>query len=91
MTTFSPAELQIVKASTDVYALASTRTKLRKIAAHEYAGPCPICGGRDRFHVDTKTQRWMCSHCAGRETWQDVIALEQFLTGARFADAVQPV
>jgi putative DNA primase/helicase len=28
-------------------------------------GPCPICGGRDRFRFDNKTNRgdWICSNC----------------------------
>lgn len=31
-------------------------------------GPCPICGGRDRFHFDNKEDRgtWYCRQCEGR-------------------------
>ncbi|MFT5709022.1 MAG: putative DNA primase/helicase, partial [Oceanospirillaceae bacterium] len=31
-------------------------------------GPCPICGGRDRFHFDNKEERgtWHCRQCEGQ-------------------------
>jgi len=89
MTSFSPAEIQTVKASADLLDLARGRVHMKKIAAHEWAGPCPSCGGRDRFHVDTKSQHWMCSNCTGREKWQDVIAFRRMLTGETFVDAVE--
>ncbi|HSH81236.1 MAG TPA: primase-helicase zinc-binding domain-containing protein [Herpetosiphonaceae bacterium] len=86
---FAPAEIDQVKASTDILALAERYSTLRKVAAREYAGPCPKCGGRDRFHVDEKRQTWMCRSCTGAETWGDVIALQRFLTGEDFPAAVK--
>jgi DNA primase len=43
-------------------------TTLRKVAAThggEYAGPCPFCGGRDRFRVWPTSERpgWWCRQC----------------------------
>lgn len=38
----------------DILTLAEKKTKLRKTASThggEWVGPCPACGGRDRFHV----------------------------------------
>lgn len=35
---------------------------LRHVSGDEYAGPCPKCGGRDRFHV--KADTWQCRQCA---------------------------
>jgi len=32
----------------------------------EYAGPCPFCGGVDRFHVVPMTGRWYCRRCTPR-------------------------
>ncbi len=32
----------------------------------EYAGPCPFCGGADRFHVTPAAGKWYCRHCAPR-------------------------
>ncbi|MBU2613766.1 hypothetical protein KJ925_04940 [Patescibacteria group bacterium] len=29
----------------------------------EYAGPCPACGGEDRFHLWPETGRWWCRQC----------------------------
>jgi hypothetical protein len=26
-------------------------------------GPCPRCGGTDRFSINTKKQCWNCRHC----------------------------
>jgi hypothetical protein len=50
----------------------------------ERVGPCPICGGRDRFAINTKKQVWNCRGCA---VGGDVIALVRFLDGCEFADA----
>ena len=32
-------------------------------------GPCPICGGKDRFHFDDKEGRgtWICRQCDGKQ------------------------
>lgn len=32
---------------------------------HDRHGPCPLCGGRDRFRFDDKDGKgtWICSHC----------------------------
>lgn len=38
----------------------------------EYAGPCPFCGGTDRFHVRLDRMRWLCRSCNPR--WDDAIA-----------------
>ena len=38
----------------DILSLAQSKTQLRKTASThggEWVGPCPACGGRDRFHV----------------------------------------
>ena len=36
-------------------------------------GPCPVCGGRDRFRVQPGAGRWLCRQCTGGK-WRDVIA-----------------
>jgi hypothetical protein len=38
----------------------------------EMTGPCPACGGRDRFNI--QAGRWLCRHCTGGR-WRDVFAL----------------
>jgi DNA primase len=49
----------------------------------EYAGPCPACGGRDRFKVQPQGGSdgrgvWMCRSCTGPEDWRDAIAYIQW-------------
>lgn len=41
-------------------------TQLRKVSGREYAGACPVCGGRDRLHVIDAgaTSWWFCRQCA---------------------------
>jgi phage/plasmid primase-like uncharacterized protein len=47
--------------------------------------PCPMCGGRDRFSVNTRRQVFNCRGC-GRKG--DVIALVQALNGISYLDAI---
>lgn len=37
----------------------------------EYAGPCPYCGGVDRFRIQAQSNRWYCRQC-GDGHWHDV-------------------
>jgi len=39
--------------------------------AKEMTGPCPICGGTDRFNV--RRDRWLCRVCTSGK-WRDLIA-----------------
>jgi phage/plasmid primase-like uncharacterized protein len=48
-------------------------------------GPCPVCGGRDRFSINIRKQVFHCRPCSGG----DVIALVQHLDGCGFLAAVQ--
>lgn len=68
----------------------------RKVSsAHggEYAGPCPLCGGTDRFHVwpDKRSDsgisppgRWWCRQCGASG---DLIAYLMQVDGLTFGDA----
>jgi Toprim domain len=47
-------------------------------------GPCPRCGGTDRFSINTKKQVWNCRGYGGG----DVIALVEHLDGVGFLDAI---
>jgi DNA primase len=53
----------------------------------EYEGPCPFCGGRDRFRLwpSGDPPRWWCRQC---ELKGDLIAFVQRRDGLPFADAV---
>jgi phage/plasmid primase-like uncharacterized protein len=51
----------------------------------ELSGPCPLCGGFDRFSINTKRQVF---HCRGCAVGGNVIRLVEHLDGVSFADAV---
>lgn len=36
-----------------------------KRAGREWVGPCPVCGGRDRFGINPDKGAWNCRHCGG--------------------------
>jgi CHC2 zinc finger/Toprim domain len=61
--------------------------KLRR-SGGEWVGPCPICGGRDRFGVNPSKRLWNCRGC-GRGG--DAIDLVRHLRGSSFAEAVEMV
>jgi hypothetical protein len=49
------------------------------------AGPCPRCGGHDRFSINLKKQVWNCRGC---QRGGDVIELVRFLDDVDFRQAV---
>lgn len=71
-------DLQALKEKVDLLALAGRDTTLKRVASTnggEFAGPCPFCGGRDRFRLQPKNAggpRWLCRGCSeGR--WQSAV------------------
>lgn len=75
---------EAIKQAIDLVDFVQGYTQLRQISrAGEYAGPCPRCGGEDRFHV--KGQRFYCRQCYPRGG--DVIDLVQLLHGVDFREA----
>jgi len=61
----------------NVFDLAQNDTQLKKVSSTgggEWAGSCPMCGGKDRFRVQPGKQdggRWYCRHC-GEGKWHDL-------------------
>lgn len=51
----------------------------------ELVGPCPHCGGRDRFGVNTRTNVFLCRRCDGKG---DQIALVRLALGMDFHAAL---
>src|SRR2546423_1564819 len=49
----------------DVLFLAQQDTQLHRASVNEQAGPCPGCGGDDRFRVKYHDEKWvfMCRGC----------------------------
>ena len=58
---------------------------LRGQGFYEKVGPCPVCGGDDRFAINTRKGVFNCRGCG---VGGDAISLEQFLTGHNFHAAV---
>lgn len=52
----------------------------------ELVGPCPVCGGRDRFAINTRKATFLCRKCDGRG---DGIDLVRFVLGLDFAGALR--
>lgn len=68
-----------IKTSTNILDYITTPLELCSSGNHEYEGPCPFCGGKDRFHVQpyaTRGPRWFCRQCTGDigadGKWQDI-------------------
>ena len=57
---------------------------LKRLGA-ELIGPCPVCGGRDRFAINVRKQVFNCRGCGGKG---DVIALVQHFDDCQFTDAI---
>jgi hypothetical protein len=61
------------------------RRGIKLVGRGECVGPCPVCGGRDRFSINVKKQVWNCRGCA---KGGDVVDLVQHLDGVDFKAAV---
>lgn len=59
---------------------------LRRATATERVGPCPKCGGRDRFSVNIKRQVWNCRGCG--QGGRNALDLVMHVRGFDFAGAV---
>lgn len=89
-------------AGLDLIELAGRRVELRKMGAGEWGGPCPKCGGDDRFHC--KADWFFCRQCyppdngqphdrLGYLAWidgKDFIEVCQELTGAVIVQTQAP-
>jgi hypothetical protein len=65
--------------------LAHRGIRLRRIGA-ELVGPCPVCGGTDRFSINVRKNVWNCRSC---QRGGDVIDLVQHIDGIGFLEAVR--
>jgi hypothetical protein len=61
------------------------RRSIRLRGKSDRVGPCPVCGGTDRFSINTRKQLFNCRSFGGG----DVIAMVQHLDGCGFAEAVR--
>jgi hypothetical protein len=54
----------------------------------ELDGPCPRCGGTDRFAVNLTKQKWNCRECKPETITGDIIGLIMWLDDCDFRSAV---
>jgi phage/plasmid primase-like uncharacterized protein len=79
------ANIELAKEVSIEAVLAQRGYQLKRNGA-DLAGPCPFCGGRDRFVVTPKKRRWFCRGFRERD---DVIGLVQRLDNVSFPNAVE--
>jgi hypothetical protein len=61
-------------------------SSLKRMTAAEWAGPCPACGGTDRFAINVRRRLWNCRSCS--RGGNDAISLVGHLRGLDFREAV---
>ena len=64
----------------------AARRGIKLRGGNERSGPCPACGGTDRFSINVKKQLWNCRRC---QRGGDVISLVRHLDGVGFEDAIE--
>ena len=84
-------DVTMLKERTDLLALIGNDVALQRVASThggEWAGPCPFCGGHDRFRVwpEQDGGRFWCRQC---EMQGDAIAYVQRRDGITFAEACE--
>lgn len=77
----------------DLLSVISPLVPLKKIGTSsggEWSGPCPFCGGNDRFSVQPyhDEPRWLCRYCTDGK-WKDIIDFIQRRDNTGFVDACQ--
>jgi len=86
--------IRILKHTIDLLAIVGRDTQLRKVATTkggEYAGPCPFCGGEDRYRVQPKHSdggRRYCRGC-GEDRWHDAIDYIMQRDNISFIEAIR--
>lgn len=72
------------------YKISAFTPNLKRVGRSFFAGPCPMCGGDDRFVVKETDlgEVWLCRHC-GDGKYRDVIDLVAQLNRCDFILAVQ--
>lgn len=64
--------------------IARRHIELMRSTSVEWCGPCPVCGGRDRFSININKQVFYCRRC---DVGGDVVDLVRFLDDCSFFEA----
>lgn len=59
-----------------------------KRAGREWIGPCPFCGGTDRFSINPMKAKW---HCRGHGGGGDAIGMVMHIAGLSFLEAIEDI
>lgn len=73
----------------DLVGIAERHTRLEKVG-HYWEGPCPFCGGKDRYQIKQRPDgeyRWFCRGCSDGK-YLDVISFIERLEHVEFFEAV---
>ena len=62
------------------------RRRIKLVGRVDRCGPCPLCGGKDCFSINTRKQVFLCRGCVARG---NVIALVRFLDGCGLLEALE--
>lgn len=76
--------------NTELLSIVSRSTTLKKTGVNWWCGPCPFCGGKDRFvlHNTGHGWRWLCRGC-GDGKYHNVIDYVMQRDGAGFSEACE--
>lgn len=89
MTTRLADDLINAANATDIVELAGCYIQLERASGNEWQGPCPKCGGSDRFHC--KADGWFCRQCQPIDPdhgWHGAIDFVMWHLGMGFREAV---
>lgn len=75
-------------ASTSCEQWASQEGWALRRAGSELVGPCPVCGGTDRFAINLSKNVWLCRNCS---VGGDVIFLVMHTENLKFLDACERI
>jgi len=64
------------------------KASLKKQGTYEWAGPCPACGGDDRFAINTSKRVF---NCRGSEDGGDVISMVKHVLGCSLVEAAERI
>lgn len=83
-------DAETIRLRTDLLAIISHDTTLKKTGSNWWAGACPFCGGKDRFvlHDTGQGWRWLCRVC-GDGKYHNVIDYVMKRDSCNFVEACQ--
>lgn len=82
-------DAEMIRRGFDLLSVAQIDTRLERMGAY-YIGPCPFCGGTDRFNMKLTTggYMWICRRCAPGK-YYDAIDYIMRREHVRFVEALQ--